>query len=242
MDLLFRYVWTPIAVFLIGYILLRVLGKKAVAQMTSFDLLVVLILGTTITEPIVSKGLGIAAYNAAVITAVYVAFSFLTINNKFKGILTNSPTVLVRNGDIDERGLRKVRLTLEEMLAQLRQHGYTNTSDLALVVMEETGHLSVIPMSHKRPLQPNDISMSPSPMFIPIPLIIDGEIMEHNLNYVQKDMEWLTNQLQSYSLSTEMIDQVTLATLNQRGFLDVDTNNPNDHDDGPLNYKPGNDN
>lgn len=240
MGLLFHYVLTPIAVFVVGYILLRIMGKKAVSQMSSFDLLVVLVLGTIISEPVVTKRLGIASYYALAITIVYLAFSFASTKGKFKKVLTGSPSVLVRNGDIDEKGLRKVRMSVEELLGELRQKGYDNATDLALVVMEETGGLSAIPMSDKRPLQPSDIYKSPSPTFIPIPLIIDGEVIEHNLKYIQKGSDWLTSQLQAYNLSMEKIDSVTLATLNQKGFLDVDTTNPHDREDGLLNYKPGN--
>ncbi|MGY0691687.1 DUF421 domain-containing protein [Virgibacillus sp. FSP13] len=241
MEFAFLYIWNPIAVFLVGYILLRIMGKKAVSEMTSFDLLVVLILGTVISEPIVTKRLGIASYFAVAISIVYLIFSFLNLNNKFKKVLTSSPTVLVRNGDIDEQGLRKVRIPVEELLGQLRKKGYASASELALVVLEETGQLSAIPMSDKRPLQPSDLNMSPSPTFIPIPIIIDGELVEHNLKYIKKDKEWLENQLQSYNITLEQMQNVTLATLNQKGYLDVDTTNIN-HNEGSNNYKPGNDN
>lgn len=126
MSLLFQYVWAPIAVFIVGYILLRIMGKKAVAEMSSFDLLVTIVLGTTITEPIVTKRLGVASYFAIAITIVYLVFSFLSLSNKFKRIITSSPTVLLRNGDIDERGLRKVRLNIDEFIGTLRVKGYEN--------------------------------------------------------------------------------------------------------------------
>lgn len=75
--------------------------------MTSFNLLVTLILGTTITEPIVTKKLGKASYFAIAIAFVYIIFSFLSLNNNFKRLITTSSTVLVRNGDIDEKELKK---------------------------------------------------------------------------------------------------------------------------------------
>jgi len=164
------------------------------------------------------------------------------LSNKFKRIITSSPTALVRNGDIDERGLRKIRLNMEEFIGELRVKGYENIKDLALVTMEETGQISVIPKSEKRPLQPSDLHMSPSPTFIPIPIIIDGELIEHNLNYIKKDMDWLTLQLRSNNLSLDHLETITLAVLNQRGTLDVDTTNRTDQSEGVYNYKPGDDN
>lgn len=241
MSLLFQYVWAPIAVFIVGYILLRIMGKKAVAEMSSFDLLVTIVLGTTITEPIVTKRLGVASYFAIVITIVYLVFSFLSLSNKFKRIITSSPTVLLRNGDIDERGLRKVRLNIDEFIGTLRVKGYENLKDLALVTMEETGQISAIPKADKRPIQPGDLNMSPSPTYIPIPIIIDGELIKHNLKYIQKDINWLTSQLQANNLSLENIKKVTLATFNQKGYLDVDTTERKKQDN-IYEYKPGDDN
>ncbi|MGM8214922.1 DUF421 domain-containing protein [Bacillaceae bacterium W0354] len=239
MDIVYHFILTPLAVFVVGYILLRIMGKKAVAEMSSFDLLVILILGTVISEPIVTKRLEIALYYAIIISIIYLIFSYLSINNKFKKVLTSSPTVLVRNGDIDERGLRKVKLNTEELLGELRVKGYTNISDLAVVIMEETGQISAIPKADKRPVQPSDLNMAPSPTFIPIPIIINGELIEHNLKYVKKDKNWLTAQLQSYNLSLEEMDKISLATFNQQGYLDLDTIDRKDQDSGVYSYKPG---
>ncbi len=243
MSFLFHFVWTPIAVFLVGYVLLRIMGKKkAVAEMSSFDLLVTLILSTTITEPIVTKRLGVATYFAVAIALIYLFFSSLSLKSKFKRILTGSPIVLVRNGDIDERGLKQAKLNTDQLLGELRVKGYTNVADLAIVLIEETGQISAIPKSDKRPIQPSDLNITPSPMYMPIPIIIDGEIVEHNLKYIDKDLDWLSNQLQSYNMSKENIEAITLATLNQKGFLNIDTTARNKTNNGIYNYKPGDNN
>ncbi|MEB3101419.1 DUF421 domain-containing protein [Ferviditalea candida] len=242
MHFLFQYIWTPIAVFLVGFILLRLMGKTAVATMTSFDLLVVLVLGTAITEPIVTKRLGIASYYSVAIAMIYLAFSRLSIANRFKKILRSSPTVLIRNGDIDEQGLRKSRITVNELLGELRVNGYPNVQDVEMATMEETGKISVILKSDVRPLQPKDLSMAASPTFIPIPLIIDGEIIEQNLQYLNKDKKWLYQQLLAYSIDEGNLKKVTLAAFNQKGFIDVDTNDPTDRNQGPHNYRPNSQN
>ncbi|MDY0396651.1 DUF421 domain-containing protein [Virgibacillus halophilus] len=242
MEIFLKYIFTPIAVFLVGYILLRFMGKRAVAQMTSFDLLVVFIIGTTVTGPLLSKKLGLTTYYVLAIALIYVAFSLLSIQNKFKKILISSPTVLVRDGNIDENGLHQARISVEGLTGLLRQKGYTNIGDLSSVIMEETGHISAIPKSEKRAVQPADLQLMPSPAYIPIPLIIDGEIIDHNLKYVNKDRSWLTSQLQGNQLAMSDLSSVTLATLNQQGFLEIDTNKDKRRHQGIHQYKPGNQN
>ncbi|WP_412102031.1 YetF domain-containing protein [Peribacillus frigoritolerans] len=63
---------------------------------------------------------------------------------------------------------------------------------------EQTGEISFIPNEDVRPLQPKDILLHPTPTYIRITIIIDGEIQTTNLSYLVKDQDWLITQLTSY--------------------------------------------
>ncbi|MFC7395286.1 DUF421 domain-containing protein [Scopulibacillus cellulosilyticus] len=242
LDFLFRYIWTPIAVFVLGYILLRLMGKKAVSEMTGFELLSVLILGTAITEPIVTKRLGIASYYSVAIAVLYLIFTRLGLVNRLKGILSPSPTVLIRGGEIDEKGLKKEKLTVQELLENLRIQGYSQTSDIEMATMETVGRISFLPKSNVRPVQPNDFPLVTKPTFINIPIVIDGTIIDHNLKYLDLDRNWLLSQLNIHNLGEDDIKDITLATYNQEGTLDIDTNHGPNQNKGSYNYKPGKEN
>jgi uncharacterized membrane protein YcaP (DUF421 family) len=241
-NIMYNFLVTPAAVFVVAYLFLRVAGKKAVSEMNSFDLLFVLVLGTIVSEPLVTKQLPQALSYGAVFLIIYMLFSIATLNNKLRWFLIASPTVLIRDGDIDEKGLRKARMTVGELNAELRTKGYTNTHDVELAMLEDMGKFSVIPKSTQRPLQPSDFNMQPSPTFIPIPVVMDGQIIDHNLKYLQKDRGWLELQLKAHALSKDDIKKVTLAVVNQKGCLEVDNNSPHEHDSGSYSYKPGRDN
>lgn len=210
MSYFFHFVWTPFSVFVVGYVLLRIMGKRAVSEMSSFDLLVTIVLGTTITEPIVTKRLGVASFYSVAICCIYICFSTLTLRNKLKKKLTADPTVLVEKGDINEKGLRKTRLTINELLGELRVNGISKVQDVELALMEETGKISVIPTSTARPLQPSDLNLIPPPAYVPVPLIIDGCILDQNLGYINKNRDWLFKQIPCQNPSE--CESVTLAT------------------------------
>ena len=127
---------------------------------------------------------------------LYKLFVRLSLHNKLRWILYESPTVLIRNGDIDREGLKKVRMPMNELLSHLRVKGYTDTQNIALAVMEDTGSISVIPKSEYRPVQPNDLNLIVKKEYLPIPLIMDGQILEHNLKYLQLDRGWLINEVE----------------------------------------------
>lgn len=238
------FIVKPLFIFIISYIYLRLAGKKAVSEMNSFDLLFIIVVSNIMAEPLVTKKPIPAMVYAGIIMATFVAFSYIVLNNKLRWLLITKPTVLIRNGDIDEKGLRKARITTQELISTLRQKGYTNTADVELALMEDMGKVSVIPKSHARPLQPSDIQLQPSPTFIPIPLILNGQIIYHNLKYLEKDQEWLKLQLQAHGLSLDNISDITLGTYTQQGTLAIDTDNPNNnsHTSDPNMYKPGWDN
>lgn len=244
MDEFVTYGLKPLIIFIVSYIYIRIGGKKAVSEMNSFDILFVIVMGTIISEPLVTKKPFESLLYGAVFLLIYIMFSYAVLNNKLRWLLSSSPTVLIKNGDIDEKGLRRERMTTNELISILRLKSFYNLTDVELAVMERTGKVSVIPKSHARPLQPNDIQLHPSPTFIPIPLIVNGQILNHNLKFLQKDKDWLTMQLNAHQLSIDNISDVTLGTYNQQGTLSIDTDNPDDNanTNNPYAYKPGNDN
>ena len=155
MDFLFD----TFIVFLFGFLFLRFTGKKAVAQMHSFDVLYIIVIGNIVSQPIQKDKLWEGMLYTVVFVLLYKLFMRLSLQNKLRWILYESPTVLIRNGDIDRKGLKKVRLPVDEFLAQLRIKGYTETKDIELATLEDSGVLSVIPKSEFRPIQPADLNI-----------------------------------------------------------------------------------
>lgn len=226
-------------VFVVGYLFIRFTGKKAVAQMHTFDIIYILILTNIISAPVEDNNIGKAIIYAGITVILYKIFIRLSLHNKLRWIIYESPTVLIQNGNIDRKGLKKVRMPMNELLSHLRVKGYTDIQSISIAVMEETGDISVIPKSEYRPVQPNDLNLQVKKEFIPIPLIMDGQIIYHNLKYLQLDHEWLMNELKNKG---ERVENITLATLLEDGKLFIDNNEEKDHKSNPFYYNPGKDN
>lgn len=222
-----------------GYLFLRVTGKKAVAQMHTFDLLYILVLTNIVSTPVEVNNIGKALAYAGITVILYKIFVRLSLHNKLRWILYESPTVLIHNGDIDRKGLKKVRMPMNELLSQLRIKGYTDTQNIAIAVMEDTGSISVIPKSKYRPVQPNDLNLNVKKEYLPIPLIMDGQILDHNLKYLQLDRGWLINEVEKMG---EKVEKITLATFLENRKLFIDNNEIKEHKSDPNYYKPGKDN
>jgi uncharacterized membrane protein YcaP (DUF421 family) len=237
-----HHLWTPVLVFITGYVLARMAGKRAVSQMNAFDLIFIMIIGSSISEPIVSENEGLSVWYSFAIALLYLGISRLAVTNLFKNLLTTSPTVLIRKGDIDERGLKKSHLTVEELQGQLRIRGFVRAADVELATMEEGGQISVIPKVEFRPVQTRDLKLQTEPEFIAIPLISDGEIIRHNLKYLQKDEEWLYRQMELQHIPRHELPKITQALYDQQGKVSFDTFTGSLHDQDPDYYKPGDQN
>ena len=229
----------PLIILVAGYIFLRITGKKAVAQMHTFDLLYIFVLTNIISSPVEFNHIGKALTYAGIIVILYKLFIRLSLHNKLRWIFYESPTVLIRNGDINRDGLKKVHMPMNELLSHLREKGYTDTQNIAIAVMEQTGSISVIPKSEYRPVQPNDLKLNVKKEYLPIPLIMDGQILDHNLKYLQLERDWLMNEVEKMG---EKVKQITLATFLENGKLFIDNNKIMDHKNNPSFYNPGKDN
>ncbi|MCI4135716.1 DUF421 domain-containing protein [Bacillus vallismortis] len=240
--MVWAFLLKPVIIFSIAYILFRLAGKKAVSQMNNFDLLLTFAIGTIISEPILTSRLPMSIYYAGAFLVLYLLVTKLSLSNKWRWLLVVSPTVLIRNGDIDEQGLRKERLTVNELFGKLREKGYADPADIDLAIIEETGEVSVIPKEEARAVQVRDLNMEAERNFIPIPLILDGEILDHNLKYLQKNRSWLFDQLEEKGYSPKLLSSVTLGTMNAHGDISLDVNSSNGPQHDPYLYKPGNNN
>jgi uncharacterized membrane protein YcaP (DUF421 family) len=234
-----EFLYRTLIVFIAGYLFLRVTGKKAVSQMHTFDLLYIFILTNIISTPVENSNLGKALIYAFIVVILYKIFIRLSLNNKLRWILNESPTVLIRKGDIDRKGLKKAGMPVNELLSHLRVKGYTDTKNIELALMEENGDISVIPKSQYRPVQPNDLNLHIKKEYVPIPLIMDGQIIAHNLKYLKLEQSWLMEQLRTEG---EKLDNIMLATYSQTGKLVIDNNKTQNHNGDPYFYKPGKDN
>lgn len=202
----------PVFIFLFGYTLIRIMGKHHIGSMTPMDFLVALVLGNILVQPIVADQISLAFIYAGLFVATYIVFSRLILVNPLRKRLAFKPVMLVVNGVIDMAAMKKERITIPHLLAELRTAGYSSLADIRYAILEETGQISVIPKADKRPLQPSDFSMTPVDEGLPVTLVVDGEIFQQNLSFAKRDLEWFNNQLAQLGITEEGARKISLAT------------------------------
>ena len=175
----------------------KIMGHKQMSQLDFFDYISGITIGsiaaelaTELEEPL-KPLLAIAVYGAAAILLSKITSLF----PKTRKYINGTPTILMNNGKLYRENLKKAKLDLSEFMVMCRQQGYFNLSDIQTAVFEFNGKLSILPVSKKRPANPEDLNLSPAPEYIRTEVIMDGHILDENLKRMGLDDKWLHKQL-----------------------------------------------
>lgn len=189
-------------------IALRIMGKGEIAEMNTFDLVITLLLADIASIPMENNNIPLIHGISAIIglTFLQTTLSFLSLKNKrFENIMCGSPSILVEKGKINEIELKKQRITIEELIQQLRVNGYFNIIDISYAILESDGQLSILPSPNYQDIPKKEYK------HLPISIVIDGKLMVENLKSADKNMSWLEGVLNSNHI--HKIDEILLMVL-----------------------------
>lgn len=196
-DILFAIVRTIISFTLLIF-LTRLLGRKALSQMTFFDFTVVITFGS------VTANIGIGqnpSFHSSVTVLICLGLlgtlsGYLHIKNfRFRKLINSEPLVIMQNGDIVLSNMKKARMTLGELTSMLRDKNIFNINEVHYAIIENNGTLSILPKAINKPLTPRDMQMNPNDEGLTKDIIIDGKIMYDNLKSTNLTEKWLINEL-----------------------------------------------
>ena len=199
----------------------KIMGHKQMSQLDFFDYISGITIGsiaaelaTELEEPL-KPLIAIAVYGAAAVLLSRITSLF----PKSRKYINGTPTILMNNGKLYRENLKKAKLDLSEFMVMCRQQGYFNLSDIQTAVFEFNGKLSILPVSKKRPANPEDLNLSPAPEFIHTEVIMDGRILDENLKRMGLDDKWLLKQLNAQGY--KKAEEVFLALCDENNQLTV---------------------
>ncbi|MDR0879150.1 MAG: DUF421 domain-containing protein [Clostridioides sp.] len=186
-----------ILLYIAVLIAMRLMGKGEIAEMNCFDLVITLLIAEVAAVPMENNDIPILKGIAAIVGLVLMQtlVSFISLKSKtFHRILSGGSTVIIDNGTILYKALKRERINIEELMEQLRVQGYFNLKDIQYAILESDGSLSVVPTTN--------YNTTPSKKYVhlPIPLIVDGIVSEKGLKSADKDFCWLEGILKSHHI------------------------------------------
>ncbi|MCM1104420.1 MAG: DUF421 domain-containing protein [Clostridium sp.] len=204
------------------FILAKLMGYRQMSQMSMFDYINGITIGSIAAEMATALDKNplhcVAAMVAYALFAVLL--SFLSMKSiRLRRFIVGRPIILLNNGSIYEKNLRKAKIDINEFLTQCRVAGYFDVSKLQSAVLEADGRVSFLPLSTERPLTAADVKLSPEQETMTANVVIDGHIMQKNLLHTGKDETWLRRQLKAQG--ADNISDVLLASVDMQNKLAV---------------------
>ena len=208
-----------IIIFAILMITMRIMGKRQLGELDVGEFVITILLSEIATLPITNteKSLISAIIPIATLAILEISSSALILRfPKIKKLLSSKPTVLISRGKMNKAEMRKVRISIEDLITQIRQNGIFDLEEVDYAILEENGKMSIIPKSIYRQPDRNDLNIPDNNSGAMHILISDGVINTHGINILNKDEKWLTDILNGYGLTAR---DVLCMTGNDAGKL-----------------------
>lgn len=216
---------------IILFIVTKIIGKKQVSQLSLFDYVVGISIGNFIAEMVINKE--VQYIDGVVAMFVFGVFSYIVSYITMKSItirrmIIGVPTMIVEDGKIIEKGLKKTNIDINDFLEQCRLQGYFDINDISYAIMEASGDISILPKKNATPVVQKDLKIkSSSNATITANLIIDGKFLEKNIKGCNLTINKIRDDLRKDGYQSE--EEILLAVYSNNKITfypkDVETKN-----------------
>lgn len=208
-----------VIIYIILTIIMRLMGKRQLGELDVGELVITILLSDIASLPITNpeKPLLDAIIPISTLAALEILTSALIIKLPIvKKLLASKPSVIISHGRIDKKAMKKVRISIEDLISQIRQNGIFDLEEVDYAILEENGKMSIIPKARNRQPDLDDLGIETDDSGVMHILISDGIINTHGLDVLNKDKSWLLSLLSSHSLA---LRDVFCLTCNDAGKL-----------------------
>jgi len=195
---LFTGLIRTLILYLVIIVGIRMMGKHQVGELEPSELVLSLIIADLAAVPMQDYGIPLITGLLPILALLCLTmiFSILTMKSvTFRTLLCGRPSIIIRNGLVDQREMARNRLTVDELLEELRTKGYLDPSAVKYAVLETNGQLSILPFADQKPPTAKQLDVEVAECSLPLVLISDGKLLEHNLAALGRDRTWLNKQL-----------------------------------------------
>lgn len=223
-EVVIRSLFSLITLFLVT----KMLGKKQVSQLSLFDYVIGISIGNFAAEisintdtPYINGIVAVLIFGLVALLISIVTMKSIMLRRFFMG----TPTMLIQNGKLVYKNLKKVKFDINDLLEECRNNGYFDISKIEYALMEANGKVSILPKAENTPVTPKDMKLKVDKASICANVIIDGKYMLNNLEGMQKDKEWLDKELK---VKGAKLENILLATLDMNEKLVIYEKNNNE--------------
>ena len=208
-------------IYIIFFFSVRIVGKRQIGELQLTEFITTLMMSELAVNSIqdISVPVSYSIIPVIFLLCAEIIISFLATKSQImKKILFGSPSMIIKDGKIDQKQLSKLRMSVNELLSELRLKDCSSIEDVDYAIVEQNGKLSVFPKSKKQNVTKEDMNITSADDTLSFSLITDGVISAEDLKYLGKNEKWLMTYLNKRNIKLESI---FLMTMGKSGHINL---------------------
>ncbi len=204
-------------IYLLLLAVMRISGKRQIGELQISELVTTFLISDIASYPLTNPGIPIlhAVIPLLTLISMEIIFSFLTTKiSVLKKLLDGKPSVIIRRGKISKKEMTRMRLSVEDLLCELRLKNIASIDEADYVILEQNGQISVFPKKESA---------------LSHPVIVDGILNPDGLKEAGKDRRWLKTTLKQYGIT--QIREVFLLSVTHNGTITLIRQNETEEDE-----------
>ena len=216
-----------IIIYLVITAALRIMGKRQIGELSPAEFIITILVSEFASIPLQDAKIPLYRGIIPILTLIsleIVMSSIFLKSRVFRKIAIGRISILIENGNLNQKEMRKLRLTLDELLEELRLKGFIDIKEVKYAILESNGELSVFPFSKDAPATKSDLGIEKESTYLPHTIISDGLFIKseaQKLNLKRNDIE---KELTSYGVSS-ISDVFLMQADGNGGFLVIPKEN-----------------
>lgn len=215
---MFIVFFRTIILYVFVVITMRLMGKRQIGELQPFELVITIMVSELAALPMQNAGIPIIHGIIPIITLLILQVVLSEIqlkSDKFRSLIDGRPSILIKNGKVNIHELKNQRLSINDLLEELRIKGELDISDIAYALIETDGQMSIINKHQYDNVKREDLNIKEEQISLPVLLICNGEIKEDGLDYYKKDEKWIKALLTKNNINSEK--EVFIALIDSKG-------------------------
>jgi len=195
-----------VILYLILVVSVRLMGKRQVGELEPSELVVAILIANLASVPMQDIGIPLLAGVIPILTVLSLELILSVLSLRFlkiRRLFCGTPIMLVENGVLNQRNMRRTRITVDELHQHLRASGVLELTTVKYAVLETNGTISVLPFPKHQPATAMDAGIQVDDTQMPVIVVSDGRVLSTHLRELGRDEAWLDRQLSAYGCRRE---------------------------------------
>ena len=209
-----------IILYLFAILAVRLMGKRQIGEMQPTELVVTILLSEIAASPMQDADLPLGNSLLAVmlLSVLSVITSALTMRfGRFREAFDGHPAIIINDGVIDQKKMRALRLTVQDLMSSLRQKDVFDVSQVQYAIIETNGTVSVMLKPEYSPLTSGQAAKKPKDEGLQHLVVCDGKILTKALGKAGLTLDILKKHLESIHMKES---EIMMLTYSKQGFSD----------------------